>query len=59
MEAAMGLRIFNNDGLFNRVEQEAAYKTYNRIFPSADYTNLEPMKVNPLTGYFLMMPQYL
>ncbi len=51
-EAALGLKMFNNDGVFNKVEQEAAYKTFNRIFPSADYTNFEPMEVNPLTGYF-------
>lgn len=52
MEAGLGLRLFNNDGTFSEVEQEAGAKVINRIFPDADYTNLEPLKVNPLTGYF-------
>jgi len=53
MDAAFGLRLFNNDGVFNKTEQEAGHKTINRIFPNPDYTNFEPMKVNPLTGYFI------
>lgn len=53
MDAAVGLRLFNNDGIFNKEEQEAAYKVVNRIFPDPDYTNFEPMKVNPITGYFI------
>lgn len=50
--AAFGYRLFNNDGIFNKAEQIAAYKPVSRIFPDPDYTNLEPMWVNPLTGYF-------
>jgi hypothetical protein len=53
MEAAMGLQLFNNDGLFSEEQQTAAFKAVNRIFPQADYTNMEPMRVNPLTGYFI------
>lgn len=52
MDAATGLRIFNNDGYFSDSEQLAAFKSVNRIFPFPDYTNMEPVKVNPLTGYF-------
>jgi hypothetical protein len=53
MEAAVGLQLFNNDGTFSEVQQTAAYKAVNRIFPQSDYTNMEPMQVNPLTGYFI------
>lgn len=52
MDAAIGYRLFNNDGLFTDAQQDAAAKVVNRIFPDPDYTNLEPMRVNPLTGYF-------
>ena len=52
MEAGLGLRLFNNDGTFSEVEQDAAAKVISRIFPDTDYTNFEPIKVNPLTGYF-------
>jgi len=52
MEAGLGLRLFNNDGTFSEAEQGGAAKVVSRIFPSADYTNLEPIRVNPLTGYF-------
>lgn len=51
-DAAFGLRLFNNDGIFNKTEQNAAYKSVNRLFPDPDYTNMAPMWVNPLTGYF-------
>jgi len=51
-DAAFGYRLFNNDGIFNKTQQAAGAKTVNRIFPNPDYTNLEPMWVNPLTGYF-------
>jgi len=51
-DAAFGYRLFNNDGIFNKAQQAAGAKTVNRIFPNPDYTNLEPMWVNPLTGYF-------
>jgi len=52
MEAGLGLKLFNNDGTFSEAEQDAAAKVVSRIFPEADYTNFEPMRVNPLTGYF-------
>jgi hypothetical protein len=52
MEAGLGLRLFNNDGTFSEAEQDGAAKAISRIFPDADYTNFEPIKVNPLTGYF-------
>lgn len=52
MEAALGPRVFNNDGTFSEDLQEAAFKVVSRIFPETDYTNFEPMRVNPLTGYF-------
>ncbi len=52
MEAAFGLGLFNNDGTFSKAEQDGAAKVISRIFPSADYTNFDPMQVNPLTGYF-------
>ncbi len=52
MEASVGLKLFNNDGIFTQQEQDAANKTVSRIFPDVDNTNFEPMEVNPLTGYF-------
>jgi hypothetical protein len=52
MEAGFGLRLFNNDGTFSEAEQDGAAKVISRIFPDADYTNFEPIRVNPLTGYF-------
>lgn len=52
MQAATGLTLFNNDGTFSEIEQGAATKSLNRIFPTADYTNQEPFKANPLTGEF-------
>ena len=52
LDAATGLRIFNNDGYFSADEQTAAFKPVNRIFPFTDYTGMAPVEVNPLTGYF-------
>jgi len=52
MEASVGLKLFNNDGIFSDAQQEVATKTVNRVFPNPDNTNLETMRVNPLTGYF-------
>jgi hypothetical protein len=50
--AAEGHRIFNNDGMFTDAQQNAATKVVNRIFPFPDYTNNEPVKINPIAGYF-------
>jgi len=52
MEAATGPKLFNNDGIFSEEQQLAANKSINRIFSKADYTNMEPMICNPLTGYY-------
>ena len=52
LEAAIGYSLFNNDGTFSDAEQNGAAKAVSRVFPTADYTSLEPMRVNPLTGYF-------
>jgi hypothetical protein len=52
LDAATGLKIFNNDGYFSTEEQTAAFKPVNRIFPFSDYTGMPPVEVNPLTGYF-------
>jgi hypothetical protein len=52
MSAATGLNLFNNDGIFNVVEQQAATLSFNRIFPYQDYTNFEPYRANPLTGEY-------
>jgi hypothetical protein len=52
MDAATGIRLFNNDGYFSNDEQDVAFKAVNRIFPFTDYTCMQPVQVNPLTGYF-------
>jgi hypothetical protein len=50
--AALGYKLFNTDGTFSEDQQNAATMVVNRIFPFTDYTNNEPYKANPITGYF-------
>lgn len=52
MEAAVGVKLFNNDSTFSEDQQLAGNKSVNRIFSKPDYTNMEPQRCNPITGYF-------
>jgi len=48
--AALGVKICNNDGLLSKYDESMATKSFNRMWPYADYTNLEPYHITPLTG---------
>lgn len=45
-----GLRICNNDGPLSEPDQNGGTKSYNRMWPVIDHTNLEPLQIGPLTG---------
>lgn len=48
--ASLGVKICNNDGLLSKYDESMATKSFNRMWPYADYTNLEPYHITPLTG---------
>ena len=52
--AALGLRIFNNDGVATEAQLAMSTNPGNnsRLFPDSNYTKYEPERVNPLTGEF-------
>ena len=52
MVSAEGVKLFNNNGVFNENEQVNAVKVASRIFPNTDYTSFPPEYTNPTTGRF-------
>ena len=50
MYSMTGWKLCNNDGLLSETDQSAGTRSFNRMYPDADYTNFEPAFVNPLTG---------
>jgi len=50
MLAMKGWNLCNNDGLLSEDDASGGALSINRMFPWADYTNMEPFKIACLTG---------
>ena len=50
MQAGIGWSICNNDGLLSKSDQSSATKSFNRMWPDSDYTNMEPKHIPPISG---------
>jgi hypothetical protein len=48
--AALGWKLCNNDGLLSSADETLAPYSFNRMWPTADYTSLPPYPITPLTG---------
>lgn len=49
--AFKGYKFCNNDGLLSEADQSSVpRKAFSRLWPRADYTNMEPYPIPPLTG---------